>query len=72
MGLPGEAEMPHALRDHYTPGTGGIPTDDWHLLASTLRALDFRGMAVFEIRPRNPYHTARLGRQFFQDVLGSA
>lgn len=72
MGLPGEAEMPHALRDHYTPGTGSIPAGDWHLLARTLRALDFRGMAVFEVRPRNPYHTARLGRQFFQEVLASA
>lgn len=70
IGLPGEADLPHALRDHYTPGTGAIPAGDWQLLASTLHALDFRGMAVFEIRPRTPYHTARLGAHFFQGILG--
>jgi sugar phosphate isomerase/epimerase len=59
-----EAGLPHPGRDHYLPGTGGIPEADWQLLAATLREIDFNGTAVFEIRPRNPYQTACLASQF--------
>ena len=63
---PSEGELPHPGADHYVPGTGGIPEDDWDLLATTLQETDYDGTAVFEIRPRNPYQTAYLGAQFFR------
>ena len=66
---PAEVGLPGAGMDHYTPGTGGISLEDWHLLAATLQELDFDGTAVFEIRPRNPYQTASLGRRFFDGLL---
>ena len=66
---PAEVGLPGAGMDHYTPGTGGIPVEDWHLLAATLQEIDFGGTAVFEIRPRYPYQTASLGRRFFDGLL---
>mgnify|MGYP001823316871 FL=1 len=66
---PAEVGLPGAGMDHYTPGTGGIPLEDWHLLATTLHEVDFDGTAVFEIRPRNPYQTTSLGRRFFDGLL---
>lgn len=66
---PAEKGLPGTGMDHYTPGTGGIPVEDWHLLAATLREIDFDGLAVFEIRPRNPYQTAGLGKCFFDGLF---
>jgi sugar phosphate isomerase/epimerase len=67
--LPADEEtLPHAGVDHYAPGTGGIPREDWALLAATLQEIDFQGTAVFEIRPRNPYQTAFQGRCFLEGV----
>ncbi|NIV35146.1 MAG: TIM barrel protein [Anaerolineae bacterium] len=66
---PAEVGLPGAGPDHYTPGTGGIPLDDWRLLAAHLQEVHFDGTAVFEIRPRNPYQTAILGRRFFDGLL---
>ena len=66
---PAEAGLPGAGLDHYTPGTGGIPLEDWHLLVAHLQEVGFVGTAVFEIRPRNPYQTASLGRRFFDSLL---
>lgn len=54
--------------DHWEPGTGGIPLADWHLLMAKLQAIDFQGMAIFEIRPRNPLQTAQLGVRFMQEL----
>jgi sugar phosphate isomerase/epimerase len=67
---PVEAGLPSSGRDHYTPGTGGMPVEDWQLLVATLGEIDFEGTAVFEIRPRNPYQTAYQGRCFFDSLLG--
>jgi sugar phosphate isomerase/epimerase len=67
--LPAEMDIPHAGADHYAPGTGGIPRQDWELLTDTLQEIGFDGTAVFEIRPRNPYQTARLGRRFLGSLL---
>ncbi|MGD9145324.1 MAG: sugar phosphate isomerase/epimerase [Anaerolineae bacterium] len=67
---PAEIDLPNRGRDHYTPGTGGIPAEDWQLLVATLREIDFEGSAVFEIRPRNPYQTAYQGSRFFDSLLG--
>lgn len=64
-----ETEIPHAGADHYMLGTGGIPSEDWELLTATLQEIGFEGTAVFEIQPRNPYQTARLGMNFFQSML---
>ncbi len=64
-----EQELPYPGRDHYVPGTGGIPEKDWEPLAATLQEIDFDGTAVFEIRPRNPYQTAYLGSQFIGRYL---
>jgi len=64
-----ESHVPLAEKDHFIPGTGGIPEDDWGLLTATLKHIDFQGMAVFEIRPRNPLQTALLGRAFVQELI---
>jgi sugar phosphate isomerase/epimerase len=53
--------------DHYTPGTGGIPKEDWSLLFDTLDEINFDGMAVFEIQPRKPLQTAFLGKKFMEE-----
>ena len=66
---PVEVGLPGAASDHYTPGTGGIPLEDWRLLAAHLDEIGFDGTAVFEIRPRYPYQTASLGRRFFDGLL---
>ena len=57
-------------RDHYTPGTGGIPQAEWKLLAQTLKEIDFDGIAVFEIIPRNPLQNTVLGKRFLEGILG--
>jgi len=64
-----ESHLPLTEKDHFIPGTGGIPEEDWELLIATLKHIDFRGMAVFEIRPRNPWQTALLGRTFVQELI---
>lgn len=61
---PAEIGLPDVGAGHYIPGSGSIPNEDWELLAATLREIGFDGTAVFEIRPRNPYQTARLGMRF--------
>ena len=69
--LPIEKDLPVPGTEHYTPGTGGIPRDDWELIVQSLHDIDFDGMAVFEIRPRNPFQTVSMGMSFFEDLLGS-
>ncbi len=64
-----EDSLPRTARDHYTPGTGGVPAADWELLAETLKEVDFQGTAVFEILPRNPLQTALWGVNFMQKLL---
>ncbi len=64
-----ESGLPLTGPDHYIPGTGGIPREDWELLFATLREIDFQGMGVFEIRPRNPLQTALLARDFVQGLI---
>jgi len=64
-----ENGLPMTGQDHYTPGTGGIRAEDWRLIAETLREIDFDGIAVFEIRPRTVFQTARLGEEFFRKLL---
>ncbi len=65
-----ERRLPETGDDHYIPGTGGIPAADWRRLAETLRAVDYDGMAVFEIRPRNPLQTALMGTRFMNQLVG--
>lgn len=66
-----EKKLPWRGADHYIPGTGGIPAKDWELFARTLKEIDFKGIAVFEIQPRNPLQTALLGKKFMQEILRS-
>ena len=68
---PEEAVIPSVFSDHYVPGTGGIPADDWRLVAETLREINYSGIAVFEIKPRNPLQTAFHGTRFFEGFLRS-
>ena len=44
--------------DHYTLGTGMMSPADWELLLLTLAEINYRGAAVFEIRPYRPLQTA--------------
>jgi sugar phosphate isomerase/epimerase len=64
-----ERDLPGIGFDHYMLGSGGIPPDDWALLAETLRGIDYRGMAVFEIRPRHPLQSAVLGTRFVASLI---
>lgn len=64
-----ESHLPLTGKDHYIPGTGGIPKKDWELLIATLRDINFRGVAVFEIQPRNPFQTAFLGKTFLHELI---
>ena len=66
---PVEVGLHGAGSDHYTPGTGGIPLEDWRQLVAHLKETGYDGTAVFEVRPRNPYQTATLGRRFFDGLL---
>jgi len=55
--------------DHYTPGTGTMPREDWEYLLHTMRDVGFRGAWVTEIRPRRPVRTA-LDTFAFLESLG--
>jgi sugar phosphate isomerase/epimerase len=58
--------LPHF--DHYIPGTGIIPVEDWELLFGHLKAMDFDGAGVFELRPRRPDVSAREGKAFVESI----
>lgn len=62
-------EEENIIIDHYTPGTGGIPNQDWLLLSEMLIDIEYQGMAVFEIQPRNPLQTALLGKNFMDALF---
>lgn len=64
-----ESHLPVAGPDHYIPGTGNIPASDWKLLCTTLSEIDFDGVAVFEIQPRNAFQTAFLGKNLLESLL---
>lgn len=66
---PLDACTPDAPKDHYIPGTGGIPRSDWQLFAKTLQEIDFTGMAVFEIRPRSVLQSAHWGKKFAETLF---
>jgi sugar phosphate isomerase/epimerase len=70
--LPPDETETGGLADHYILGTGGIPPEDWDLLAATLREVDYDGMGVFEIHPRDAIQTAFLGRRFLEARLREA
>lgn len=57
------------ILDHYTPGTGGIPGEDWSLFFNSLKENQYQGMVVFEIQPRNPLLTALLSENFIKKYL---
>ena len=64
----GHETTTHTFKEHYVPGTGEIPKDDWDLLISVLKEIDFEGMAVFEIAPRDPLQTAFIARKFMEQL----
>jgi len=55
--------------DHYIPGTGLIPKEDWLYLLRALDEIDFEGATVLEIRPRVPLQTAMETKKFFNALL---
>jgi sugar phosphate isomerase/epimerase len=67
---PAEKDLPDTGLDHFMLGTGGIPPSDWELLARTLEEIDYTGIAVVEIRPRNPWQTAFRAREFMGNLTG--
>ena len=56
--------------EHFIPGTGIMPREDWLYLFRALEEVNFRGAAVLEIRPRVPLETARETVKFFK-ALGN-
>jgi sugar phosphate isomerase/epimerase len=64
----GHESTSHTFQEHYIPGTGKIHKDDWDLLISILKEIDFEGMAVFEIAPRDPLQTAFIARSFMEQL----
>lgn len=63
-----ETVFPDAGLDHYTPGTGDIPETDWRLLFDRIEQMDFRGLAILEVRPRKPFLQGSLAIRFLEDV----
>ncbi len=55
--------------DHYVPGTGNIPRDDWEYLFRNLDEIGFEGASVLEIRPRDPLQHAAQTRLFLDQLL---
>ena len=55
--------------DHYVPGTGKIPRQDWLYLFDSLESLGFNGASVLEIRPRIPLQHAAQTQEFFDSLL---
>jgi sugar phosphate isomerase/epimerase len=64
-----EVGLPNTGKDHYIPGTGGIPLPDWQLFINTLAEINYSGSAVFEIQPRQPQQTALLAKNFMQGLI---
>lgn len=64
----GHESTAHTFKEHYVPGTGKIPKDDWDILVRVLKEIDFEGMAVFEIAPRDPLQTAFIARNFMEHL----
>ena len=62
------AQLPTTMKDHYIPGTGTIPHDDWERIGRTLHDVSYSGALVFEIQPRRPLQTALLGKEFLHTV----
>jgi len=58
--------------DHYVPGTGDVPLEDWTYLLDSLKAVNFSGAAVLEIRPRDPLLNAQDTKRFFDRLLCGA
>jgi len=54
--------------DHYTPGVGTIPRQDWEYLLQTLDDINFRGAWVLEIRPLRPLRIAEQTVAFFRSL----
>lgn len=59
---------PEPKDDHWELGTGILPADDWRMLKAHLAKIDYRGAAVFEVRPRRPGPTADRCVRFFEGV----
>ncbi len=53
---------------HRTPGQCDIPQADWQLLFSTLEKVDYRGSAVFEVRPFDPVEIVGQAVRFLKSV----
>ena len=68
--LPVERELDRVSNHHLPLGTGGIPREDWQLLIERLRQIDYQGMGVFEIGPRNPKALAVLSKLWMEENLG--
>ena len=54
-------------KDHYVPGTGIIPMEDWRYLFEGLKEKGFKGASVLEIRPRSPMQHAEQTVEFFSE-----
>jgi sugar phosphate isomerase/epimerase len=57
--------------DHYTPGTGTIPVEDWTYFFEGLEESGFDGAAVLEIRPREPLQHAEDTGVFLGGLLSA-
>jgi sugar phosphate isomerase/epimerase len=55
--------------EHYAPGTGIIPIDDWRYLLEKLDETGFNGASVLEIRPRKPLQHAEATKVFFEELV---
>jgi len=54
--------------DHYTPGLGTIPQEDWESLLQTLVEIEFRGAWVMEIQPLRPVPVAQQAVAYLQGL----
>ena len=69
MHIQDQAGGPGGPADHWAPGTGAIPPEDWACLVETLKKIDYRGAASLEIRPLAPAESFLLGKGFVEEKL---
>lgn len=53
---------------HRTPGQCDIPLPDWQAVLSILQKIDYKGIAVFEVRPFTPDEVAAQAVEFLESI----
>ena len=58
--------------DHHIPGAGIIPEEDWQLLFTAMKEVNYQGSAVLELRPYHPKQAISLGIDKVESILNKS